>query len=136
MPYEQFVYEVNCKGENVLVKSLNSDTPVTVRFTNQTSRPVNVWWRNFEGRQVFYGRIEPGASLDQGTFLTHPWQFTDACTEQYYVINNKAVFRPPPELACQTANFNITQPSCCAHTCFSFCHDAPQSVYPVYQKMC
>ncbi|XP_035451652.1 von Hippel-Lindau disease tumor suppressor-like [Spodoptera frugiperda] len=112
MAFEQFVYEVNEKGENVLVKSINSDTPVTVRFTNQTSRPVNVWWRNFEGRQVFYGRIEPGASLDQGTFLTHPWQFTDACTEQYYGIDNRRVFRPPPDLAGQTPNFNITAPSC------------------------
>ncbi|CAH1640846.1 unnamed protein product [Spodoptera littoralis] len=134
MPFQEFVHEVNENGDKILVKSLNSNTPVNVRFTNQTSRPVNVWWRDYEGRQVFYGRIEPGAVHDQSTFLTHPWQFTDAGTEQYYVIDNRRVFRPPPELAGQTPNFNVTAPQCCpaAHSCCSCCHAAQQ---PVCQKI-
>ncbi|CAH0696463.1 unnamed protein product [Spodoptera exigua] len=117
MPFELFVNDVNEKGEKYLLKSIHSNSPVDVSFTNLTSRPVNLWWRNFEGRKVFYGRIEPGAKHDQSTYLTHPWQVTDVCTEQYLMIDNRLIFRVPSEnVGRARQNYNITAPdSCCSH---------------------
>lgn len=109
---DELVYEVNEKGENVLVKSINSDHQAYLRFTNLTSRAVDVWWRDFAGKKRFYERMEPGAFYDINSYLTHPWEFTDATTGEHYVINNKLVFRAPEragDLRYRT-NWNITVP--------------------------
>ncbi|KAJ8710404.1 hypothetical protein PYW07_009770 [Mythimna separata] len=105
-------YEVNEKGESVLVKSINSDRQAFLRFTNRTSRPVDIWWRDFDGRRRFYERMEPGAFYDINSYLTHPWEFTDASTRERYVINNKFVFRAPEHVGGKMyrTNWNITVP--------------------------
>lgn len=109
---DDLAYEVNEKGENVVVKSINSDHQAYLRFTNRTSRPVDVWWRDFDGRQRFYERMEPGAFYDINSYLTHPWEFTDSSTRERYVINNKFVFRAPDHVGDQMyrTNWNITVP--------------------------
>ncbi|KAF9789026.1 hypothetical protein SFRURICE_005628 [Spodoptera frugiperda] len=109
--HEEFVYEKNDNGVNVLVKSLNGDHKVLLRFTNRTPHEVNVWWRNFEGKKVFYQRLGPGASYDVESYLTHPWEFIDASTGAHYVVDNKRIFRAPSHLVGNpiATNFDITE---------------------------
>lgn len=92
---EDLLYEVNEKGENVVVRSVHSSHRAFLRFSNRTSRPVDVWWRDFQGVKHHYVRLEDGSTYDVNSFLTHPWEFTDASTNESYVINNKLVFRAP-----------------------------------------
>ena len=54
-------------------KSLNSSTPLDVRFDNETSQTVALYWLDFAGEEKPYGTIAPGASMPMGTYATHPW---------------------------------------------------------------
>lgn len=69
-------------NQEPLLKSLTYDTPALIRFINETSRPVVVYWLNYEGkRDPTEGQtitIYPGRPLDRPTFLTHPFLVTDA----------------------------------------------------------
>ncbi|XP_028038842.1 von Hippel-Lindau-like protein [Bombyx mandarina] len=106
------IYEVNDKGERVVVKSLVSSRRAFIRFTNRSSRPVAVWWRDFQGRKQHYINLDPTDFFDINTFVTHPWEFSDAATTDVFVINNKEIFRPPPivgQVLFRT-NWNITVP--------------------------
>lgn len=58
-------------------RSLNSNTPATLRFVNRGAHTVRVHWLDFEGRRIFYSSLPPGQSYTQNTFLTHPWLVTD-----------------------------------------------------------
>ncbi|GBP85605.1 von Hippel-Lindau tumor suppressor homolog [Eumeta japonica] len=78
------------------VCSIEGDTPAFVQFVNKTRRPVDIWWRNYEGQRYFYVRIGPSQHVNVDTFITHPWEFLDAITCERFVINNEKVFRPPP----------------------------------------
>lgn len=99
------IYESNEKGERVLVKSVESTQSVYIRFINRTSRPVDVWWRDFQGNRRHYARLESRAFYNIDTYVTHPWEFTDPATKENYRINNKKIFRPPRSLAGNDWNF-------------------------------
>lgn len=107
---EDLLYEVDDKGESVVVKSIESNHRAFLRFTNRTSRPVDVWWRDFQGVKRHYVRLEAGAYYDINSFLTHPWMFTDASTNESFVINNKSVFRAPNHVGgmMYRTNWNIS----------------------------
>ncbi len=81
-----------CEQETSL-KSLKSDTPTAIKFTNSTNQPVNVYWLNYEGKRdqrgYFIGSPLPSGQLDtvvlapsesvaRNTFLTHSFVVTDA----------------------------------------------------------
>lgn len=89
------LYETNDTGQRILVKSINSDIRTYLRFTNCTNRPVNVFWRDFQGIQRFYANIGPDSFYDVNSYLTHPWEFQDASTNENYLVNNKIIFRAP-----------------------------------------
>lgn len=107
---EDLLYEVNDKGERVVVKSIESENTAYLRFTNRTSRPVDIWWRDFEGIKRHYIRLEAGAFYDVNSFLTHPWEFKDASTNENYAINNQAIFRAPNHVGgmLYRTNWNIS----------------------------
>lgn len=107
---EDFLYEVNENGEQVLVKSVESTYTAYLRFTNRTSRPVDIWWRDFNGVKRHYIRLDAGAYYDINSFLTHPWEFTDASTNEHFVINNKPIFRAPNHVGgmLYRTNWNIS----------------------------
>lgn len=109
---EDVIYELNEKDEQTIVKSIDSTRRAYVRFTNCTTRPVDLWWRDFQGRRRRYVRLEPQKFFDINTFLTHPWEFTDRDTKEQFVINNKTIFRPPTSIADMRfrTNWNITIP--------------------------
>jgi hypothetical protein len=68
---------LDCSQEPLL-RSLNGDTPTSVEFVNATDGPVNVYWIDYEGSRVLYHELLPaGQSVQQPTYVTHPWVVTD-----------------------------------------------------------
>lgn len=108
--HDQFAFEVTANEGIVLVRSIESISRVYLRFTNRTSRPVNVYWRDFSGIRQRYVSLAPGHSRDINTYLTHPWEFVDKVTKEVYAINNKPIFRAPANLGGMRfrTNWNIT----------------------------
>lgn len=51
-------------------------------FANFSTRPVDIYWLNYEGQEVFYQHLEPSQAHLQQTYLTHPWCIRDAETGQ------------------------------------------------------
>lgn len=104
------VYETDEKGQSVLVRSMESTQRAYLRFTNITSRPIDIWWRDFQGAKCHYVRLEAGVHYDVNSFITHPWEFTDVATNERYVVNNKPIYRPPRNIGgmMYRTNWNIT----------------------------
>lgn len=92
---EGLLYEVDDHGGQELVRSVESTHQVFIRYTNVTSRPVNIWWRDFSGRRRFYVCLQPTEFCDINTYATHPWEFTDVATGERYNIGAQAIFRAP-----------------------------------------
>ncbi len=74
------------------VKSTSSAIPTEIRFVNELSYPVKVYWLDYQGKRAYYAEVEPHATFTQQTFLTHPWLVTDG--------NEKplAIFLPTEQL--------------------------------------
>ncbi|MEP7312938.1 MAG: hypothetical protein ABI859_10160 [Pseudomonadota bacterium] len=53
--------------------STAGDTLAKIRFVNQLSVAVDVYWIDYAGARVFYNTLAAGASYDQSTWITHPW---------------------------------------------------------------
>jgi len=79
---------LSCELEGT-IKSLNSNRPVNVRFSNGLGAggdPISVWWLNFDGvraREEELGvpyAVLPSTGSDssyvQPTYVTHPWILT------------------------------------------------------------
>lgn len=97
-------------GEKLLVRSADSSSRAYLRFTNRTPRPVDIWWRDFRGTKHHYVRLDTGAYFDVNTYITHPWEFSDALTKERYCICNSYIYRPPVNLGDMQfrTNWNIT----------------------------
>jgi len=55
------------------------DQPATtVIFLNQTDRPIERFWLDFEGQRKSYGIIPPHGVASQSTYVTHAWLLTDS----------------------------------------------------------
>ncbi len=72
---------MECGLESSL-RSLDSDTPAFIKFTNATNQPIMCYWINREGKRDSHPSqirtIGPKKSLDLQTYLTHPFVITDA----------------------------------------------------------
>lgn len=55
-------------------RSLNSTTPTTILFVNNSPAPIQTFWVDFSGQEVFYHLVPAGASYVQPTYETHPWR--------------------------------------------------------------
>jgi hypothetical protein len=64
-------------AEEAGIKSDNSDVETKITFSNQSQKPIRIYWLNFEGERVLYHTLNPGEEVEQVTFLTHPWLITD-----------------------------------------------------------
>jgi hypothetical protein len=58
--------------------------PVTLTFRNQTSRSVDLFWADYQCKELSYGTIGPGASHLQQTFVGHVWRLRDTATGALY----------------------------------------------------
>jgi Ca2+-binding RTX toxin-like protein len=52
--------------------------PITLTVTNSTDGPVDLWWIDQSGTMQNYGTIQPGATMQQPTFMGHNWMLRDA----------------------------------------------------------
>ena len=75
-------------------RSRNNDVPSYVTFFNRSDRTVNLFWINYEGKLVRYGRIPPFKGTSMNTYVTHPWIVRDANTGYPLLLNGKSVFHP------------------------------------------
>jgi hypothetical protein len=48
----------------------------TFIINNKRTFPVYLYWINYQGQQVYYTVVKPGASYTQQTYLTHKWLLT------------------------------------------------------------
>jgi predicted acylesterase/phospholipase RssA len=53
--------------------SATSFDRVRLSFLNGASEPITLYWIDFTGNEIAYGRIEPGESLGVDTFVGHLW---------------------------------------------------------------
>lgn len=68
--------------------------PTTVTFRNCTEVIVRACWVNYNGNEVAYGKIAPGATYVQPTFKKHPWIFREERTGWLLVVKNKLLSWP------------------------------------------
>jgi hypothetical protein len=62
-------------------RSINGDQSSQITFDNQSGRPVDVWWLDYDGNYVHYNTLSSegeNSSYLQYTWITHPWVITDA----------------------------------------------------------
>lgn len=58
--------------------SRTSDSETEIVFVNQTSQPLRLMWRDYEGGRREYGVVKPGEERRQHTFVGHVWEAQDA----------------------------------------------------------
>jgi hypothetical protein len=56
-----------------VVKSKNSDVATVIKFTNKTGASILTYWLDFKGDPVLYSEVESGSTVNQPTYVTHPW---------------------------------------------------------------
>lgn len=58
-------------------RSQVSTTSTAIQFVNNTTGAIRTYWLDFQGQRKFYAELQPGQSVRQQTYLTHPWVITD-----------------------------------------------------------
>jgi hypothetical protein len=57
-----------------LLRSANGATRATIKFVNQSSSAVDIYWIDYDGHRVLYYRgLAANSTWTADTFLTHPW---------------------------------------------------------------
>jgi len=81
---------VSCQEFGTL-KSMDSDTPLTVTFINLSDGYRGVVWIDTNGTPVDKGGLNQGESMTVETFKTHAWMITDGpgnCIEMFVPKND------------------------------------------------
>jgi von Hippel-Lindau disease tumor supressor len=74
-----------CSVESQL-RSTSGATAVPVEFVNTSSQTRRLYWLDYAGRRVYYAQLGTGQSINQTTYVTHPWVITtgnDVCLAIY-----------------------------------------------------
>ena len=64
------------EGSDLRVTALRSEqgqTETTLTFVNQSQDSVDIFWKDYQGQEVFYRSLQSGKSHRQETFATHHW---------------------------------------------------------------
>lgn len=77
LPQTGEIPPIACASEPAL-RSRESTTLTSIQFRNETSQPRWLLWLDFNGAAQRYAILEPGVTLVQATYLTHPWMVTNA----------------------------------------------------------
>lgn len=68
--------EVGCENIDTIRSKLN-DHKVTINFINKSYPKVNLFWIDFEGKEVLYNVIDKGREAIQESYASHPWVIRD-----------------------------------------------------------
>ncbi len=55
-------------------RSVEGEVRTNIEFLNTHDAPIEVFWVNYEGEEQLRFELPSGGSLDQPTFVTHPWR--------------------------------------------------------------
>ena len=69
--YHDFIPRPKPSGQD---KSMFGSDPIDISFKNHSEKNVDVYWVDYDGHEIHYGALEPGAELKQSTFVTHLWR--------------------------------------------------------------
>lgn len=89
---------LDCGDRDSLKTGDDNGAKVTLSFHNGRDASVTLNWIDRDGKDVGYGTIAPGATLDQSTFGSHLWELTDgdgACVMIYRAANQSEVVEVP-----------------------------------------
>ena len=60
--------------------STEGSTAVQITFRNNSSADLYVYWVDYGCSRVYYETIPAGESVQQGTYITHVWEFVNPST--------------------------------------------------------
>ena len=72
----------------------DNDFASYTNFFNRSDRSVDLFWIDYNGKLVRYGRIPPYRGTAMNTYVTHPWIVRDAHTGYPLLLNGKGVYHP------------------------------------------
>ena len=75
----------SCNQRDYL-KSGTSGSKVALSFHNAGDSPRKLDWIDYDGKNVLYATIAPGATYDQQTFASHLWELTDEAGDCKLII--------------------------------------------------
>ncbi|XP_056130163.1 von Hippel-Lindau disease tumor suppressor [Lampris incognitus] len=93
-----------------LVRSLNSWVTVHAVFCNRSPRVVQPVWIDFRGNPQPYMTLRPGTGRRMITYVSHPWMFRDAETDEPLRVNSKELYLPNLAANGEPALVEITLP--------------------------
>jgi hypothetical protein len=70
--------------------SQNSRITTAITFVNKSGQPVRIYWLDFSGQRILYGKLGNEDGLTQATYLTHPWLITDESGNAWNVYHPAA----------------------------------------------
>lgn len=74
-------------------KSKHSNNPVPITFENKSYNEIELFWLNYQGYKVSYGKIGAGQTKHLTTYATHPWVAT-GCTPEQCTVDGDDVYVP------------------------------------------
>ena len=68
------------------LKSHGGNTETVIIVVNSTETEIAYYWVNYEGNEISYGKIAPGAFANQHTYAGHVWLIKDASGSSFAVF--------------------------------------------------
>ena len=71
-------------GADCQLRSTEQDSyiPAPIRFVNTSTKPVAMYWLDYEGDAKFQLWLRPGGSIEHNSYVGHPWCIVDADTQE------------------------------------------------------
>ncbi len=55
------------------IRSEQGKNETSIEFVNSLQESVNVFWVDYNGKEIKYATLDPGKRFLQPTYITHPW---------------------------------------------------------------
>jgi alpha-glucosidase len=76
-PRQQVILAHRPTSEEGTTKSTRGLPETMVRFDNDTSEPLSLYWLDFSGQRKSYGKVGPKSKRAMETYVTHAWLVVD-----------------------------------------------------------
>lgn len=58
-------------------RSVLGEDRLVIRLVNTQNDELNVYWIDYDGKEVYYKTLKSGEAYDQPTYVSHPWVIRD-----------------------------------------------------------